>query len=225
MSKSILKRNIYTLARYELVLDLIGNKIKGKRVLDVGCGDGVLSFFLAKRGAKVVGIDISKEAINFACKKCRKIENLNLEFLIASAYRVPFKNESFDYVVSSEVIEHLKYPEKMLFEVRRVWNKKGRIIITTPIKFREKPLDEMHYKEFFESEFKELLEKYFENVEVIKSHPLFWMEFLNKKVFGRNLLKYLLNLLNIILGFNPFKNTHSWRYYTLQVGIKKIDCH
>ena len=40
ISKSISRRNIFVLTRYELVLDLIENEIRGKKVLDVGCGDG-----------------------------------------------------------------------------------------------------------------------------------------------------------------------------------------
>jgi len=133
ISKSIWKRNIFVVARYELILDLIGQEIKNKNILDVGCGDGVISYLLAKNGAKVVGIDNSKIAINFAKEKCRDLKNV--EFLVASAYKLPFESKIFDYIVSSEVIEHLNNPDKMLYEVKRVWNGKGKIIITTPLKF------------------------------------------------------------------------------------------
>jgi ubiquinone/menaquinone biosynthesis C-methylase UbiE len=217
ISRSIKKRNVYVVARYELILDLIGDKIKGRKVLDVGCGDGVLSYLLAKKGAVVTGIDTSEEAIKFAKEKCKNLRNIN--FIVGSAYNLPFEDKSFDYIVSSEVIEHLKYPEKMLLEIKRVWNQNGKIIITTPIKFTEKPLDEMHYQEFFEDEFKKLLEKYFEDVEVKKSHPLFWMEFQNKVIFGHAFNKFFLNLINLLFGFNPFLDHKGWRYYTLQTAI------
>jgi len=219
ISNSLRKRNIFVVARYELILDLIGKEIKGKRVLDVGCGDGVLSYLLAKKGANVIGIDSSEEAIRFAKERCRDLSNLN--FQVASAYELPFSKDNFDYVISSEVIEHLKYPEKMLAEIKRIWNGRGKIIITTPIRFTETPLDKMHYKEFFENEFKLLLKKYFEEIEIIKSHPLFWVEFQNKLILGHSLPKIFLNCLNILFGFNPFLKINGWRYYTLQTAIIK----
>ncbi len=217
VSKSLRKRNIFVVARYELILSLIGDEMKGKKVLDIGCGDGVLSYLLANKGANVIGIDNLKEVIKFAKERCKNLENLN--FLVASTYELPFENDSFDYVVSSEVVEHLEQPDKMLSEVKRVWNQKGKVVITTPLKFTENPLDKMHYQEFFEDEFRKLLEKYFEDIKIIKSHPLFWVEFQNKAISRRSFNKILLNFLNLLLGVNPFLKTKSWRYYALQTAI------
>ncbi len=217
VSNSLRKRNIFVVARYKLILKLIKNEIKQKRILDIGCGDGILSYLLTKNGGRVIGIDSSEEAIKFAKEKCRDLKNI--DFLKGSAYRLPFEDRSFDYIISSEVIEHLKYPEKMLSEVKRVWSKQGKIIISTPIRFTEIPLDKMHYQEFFEDEFKKLLEKYFGNIEVVKSHPLFWMEFQDKVVFGRSLPKLFLNCLNLLFGFNPFLKKNKWKCCVLQTVI------
>ena len=194
ISKNIKKRNIFVIARYKVVLDLIGNEIKDKKVLDVGCGDGVLVYFLAQKGADITGIDVSERAIKFAKEKCRSFKNA--DFSVGSVYKLPFKDRSFDHIISSEVIEHLEYPEKILFEIKRVWTSEGKIIISTPIRFTKKPLDKMHYQEFFEEEFENLLEKHFSNyqIEIIKTHPLFWFEFQNKTIFGRLLPKLFLNL-------------------------------
>ncbi len=217
ISRDILKRNIYVVARYEIVMNLIGKEIRNKTILDVGCGDGVLSWMLFKRGAKVVGIDISKEAIGFAREKCGNKENL--QFISASAYQIPFEDNSFDYVISSDVIEHLGEPVRMISETRRVWNGKGKIVITTPIKLTQEPLDRMHYWEFFEEEFEGVLKRYFKCVKIIKSHPLFWMEFQNKTFLRRTFNKFLLNILNVLFGFNPFKKRRGWRYFTLQTAV------
>jgi len=218
ISKSIWRRNIFVLGRYQLVLDLIGKEMENKTVLDIGCGDGVLSYLLAKRGAKVVGIDTSQNAIQFAREKCRRRDR-NLKFMVASAYALPFRERAFDYVVSPEVIEHLEYPEKMTIEINRVWNQKGKVVISTPIKLTEELWDKTHFREFSESGFRELLERYFENVEIIKSHPLFWLEFQNKVIFHHHFPRYFLNFLSLFLRFNPFNATSGWGYYTLQVAI------
>jgi len=217
ISRSLRKRNVYVVARYKIIEDLIGEEISGKKLLDVGCGDGVLSYLLAKKGAQVTGIDSSDEAIKFAKGKNKKHKNIN--FLTASAYHLPFDNQTFDYIVSSDVIEHLANPEQMLLEMKRVWNSNGKIVITTPIKLTKEPLDKMHYQEYFEEDFRRLLNKYFKEVKIIKSHPLFWMEFQNKVIFRHSLNKVFLNALNLLAGFNPFISNKRWRYYTLQTAV------
>ena len=74
----------------------------------------------------------------------------NLKFIMASVYALPFKDREFDYVVSTELIEHLEYPEKMTSEIKRMWNQKGKVIISTPIKLTEKLWDKTHFREFSE---------------------------------------------------------------------------
>jgi ubiquinone/menaquinone biosynthesis C-methylase UbiE len=213
ISRSITKRNIFVVARYNIVLNQIGENCKGKRILDIGCGDGALSYLLSQKEGFVIGVDDSDEAIKFAKKKTRDIGNM--EFIKASAYYLPFKHNSFDYVVSSDVIEHLQEPHKMLAEIKRAFNEKGKAIITTPLRFTEEPLDKMHVQEFFESAFRRLLSDYFTEIKIIKSHPLVFMELENRHF----LVKYLFNLLNLLFLFNPFEKTNGWRYYAMQTAV------
>lgn len=219
ISKSITRRNIFVVARYNIVLNQVESG-KGKRILDIGCGDGALTYLLSQKGGYMVGVDPSDEAINFAKGKTRGIKNL--EFLKASAYYLPFKQNTFDYIVSSDVIEHLKKPHKMLAEIRWGLNEKGNIIITTPLRFTEDPLDKMHVQEFFESDFRKLLNNYFGNkIKIIKSHPLVFMELQNRHF----LVKYCFNLLNLLFGFNPFEKTKGWRYYAMQTAVIERASH
>lgn len=121
--------------------------IKGKKVLDLGCGTGYGSFEIIKIGAaKVIGIDISKKAINFAQKNFR---HKRLSFRVADATSLPFKNNSFDTIVSFEVIEHIKNYHLFLNEVFRVLKKGGHFIFSTPNskQFRGKT-SAYHFKEF-----------------------------------------------------------------------------
>ena len=133
--------DLATLARYQLVLKALGHRINGVKILDAGCGDGVLSWMLAVRGAKVYGIDIDEKAIRIAKEKCR---NINVNFCVASIYDIPFPSRCFDSILCIDVIEHLQKPHKALNELKRVWNGFGPIVITTPIRWRDIPKSKFH---------------------------------------------------------------------------------
>lgn len=212
IGKSITKRNIFVLARYQLVLDQIDN-YEGKRILDVGCGDGALTYLISKNGGYVTGVDLSEEAINFAKEKTKQCGNI--KFIKASAYDLPFESKSFDYVISSDAIEHLRDPEKMLSEMKRVYNGVGKVVITTPLRFTELPLDKMHIREFFESDFRDLLNQYFNQISIMATHPVVFMEIQNRHI----LFKLIFNLLNILLKINPFKISKGWRYYSILTAV------
>jgi SAM-dependent methyltransferase len=105
---------------------------QGRRVLDLGCGTGYGAFFLTDLGARsVVGCDFSEEALDYA----RQVyAHPRLTYIRADAQRLPFADGAFDFVFSSQVIEHLTSPEQMLHEVRRVLAPGGYCLVTTPNK-------------------------------------------------------------------------------------------
>jgi len=105
-------------------ISLLGN-VKGKRILDFGCGTGIYAKLLTKKGAKVKGFDISKEMLEIAKK-----ENPKLDLRIGSGYKIPFK-EKFDIVLSSLVVHYLKDWDKMFKEVSKVLKKGGFFIFST----------------------------------------------------------------------------------------------
>lgn len=130
----------------KLVLNFIG-EVKGKKILDVGCGTGIYAIELAKLGAEVVGIDNSEEILNFAKEKLEKIngetfekDNLkklegNLEsqkeksklkvnFILGNAENLPFVNNSFDIVISILSLCFIKEHKKALAEMKRVAKEK-----------------------------------------------------------------------------------------------------
>lgn len=137
--------------------------LQDKKVLDAGCGCGYGAHLLAKKGAKkVVGIDNSQEAITY-CQNHYQAPNLSFEKMDCT--KLSFSNESFDAVVSFEVIEHLKNPVAFLKEIKRVLVKKGILIISTP-NAKEKSLvkSKFHFREYSSEEFRRLLKKYFSKV-------------------------------------------------------------
>lgn len=96
-------------------------------VLDVGCGDGTVGNFLQENlGAKVLGIDISKEAVEKAKKS-------GLDARVCSSEeKFPFKDQSFDVVFWGDNAEHLFNPGICLKEIKRVLKEKGRLILSCP---------------------------------------------------------------------------------------------
>ena len=106
-------------------IDRYFNKNKGLKILDVGCGTGIVIKRLEKYG-DTFGIDISNKAIEF-CKK-RNIKNI----LKANAIKIPFSNDNFNLVVSLDVLEHIKHDNNSISEIYRVLKKDGIALLTVP---------------------------------------------------------------------------------------------
>jgi len=179
--RNILKYNAFIHARYTIIVNhlkkIIDNYHKSTeeniRILDMGCGDGVLLYLLSKKlknaEVELYGVDLSDVAIKTAINKFNK-EGVGNKFFFKTenVYKTSFKDEMFDVIVSSDVIEHLSEPETFLKEVKRLLKPKGFLVIGTPIKYTEKPLDSMHTYEFFPHEFVDLLNTACQNKRVIK---------------------------------------------------------
>ncbi len=148
--------------RYAMVLDVV----KEKDVLDVACGEGYGSSFMADVARSVIGVDISDEAVQHASSAYKK---LNLTFSQGSATNLDFADASFDVVVSFETIEHLAEQAQMLAEIRRVLRPDGLLIISSP----NRPIyseesgehNEFHVKELDFNEFDELLKAQFPTIQ------------------------------------------------------------
>ena len=111
----------------DLILDLIGPPA-GRRILDVGCGDGILAVELASRRAIVTGIDASPEMIAAARRRASREKQHN-DFVVAEAGALPFDAESFDAVVAVAVLCFVEHPGTSLRDMGRVLRPGGRLVI------------------------------------------------------------------------------------------------
>lgn len=103
--------------------------VRGVAVLDLGCGTGRHSLWLASAGAVVTALDISKGMLAQARLKPGADA---VQFVLHDLEnRFPFENGSFDRVVSGLVLEHVKDLDHFFFEVRRVLRPEGRVVLTT----------------------------------------------------------------------------------------------
>ena len=147
--------------------------IQGKTVLDIACGTGYGSRILKTQGnaQKVIGIDISPEAVAFARSRY-KLDSI--EFMIGSITDISLQSNCFDVVVSFETIEHVNEQEKALLELIRVLKNGGVLIISTPNRklsspgksILAHPDNPFHLIEYTKEEFISFLSDYTKVIEI-----------------------------------------------------------
>tara|TARA_B100001057_G_scaffold188145_1_gene188960 strand:- start:3129 stop:3959 length:831 start_codon:yes stop_codon:yes gene_type:complete len=103
------------------------NKLKQKRVLEVGCGRGSLSAYFADNKWDCTLLDSSAKAISIAKNYFNK-NKLKASYLVADCKKIPYPEKSFDLVFSIGLLEHFKNPEKIINEQIRVLDKGGLFI-------------------------------------------------------------------------------------------------
>lgn len=130
---------------YNKVKAWFDSSISGKKCVDLGCGYGTLSKFLATLGADVLAVDISENAL-------KKVEGIKTEQQF-----VPYtslSDESFDYVIANNLIAEIPENEYRLFisELARLVKSDGEVLISTPLDiYSEDALQKLIY--FVETEF------------------------------------------------------------------------
>jgi SAM-dependent methyltransferase len=110
-----------------LILDLLG-ELSGRRVLDVGCGDGVLVCAAASHGADATGVD-PDPAMLAAAQKRRAVAQLHATFSEGRVESLPFPDASFDIVVAVTVLCFVAEPIGAAREMARVLRPGGRLVI------------------------------------------------------------------------------------------------
>lgn len=105
----------------------------GMQVVDVGCGGGILTESLARLGADVTGIDVSKKHIHVAKLHSRDDEAIEskVRFRYASVEQLAREGKKYDLVVCSEVIEHVRNVEEFCSALATITKPDGGIFITT----------------------------------------------------------------------------------------------
>lgn len=118
----------------------------GYRVLDLGCGTGLVTEIISRRVNFVVGLDLSEEMI------ANSVKRKNIKYVVGNAKKLPFKDKEFDKVVSFTVIQDIDKWDSVFKEIKRVTN--GEILLT--ILKRKKNINEL----------KNIFSKYFEILKI-----------------------------------------------------------
>jgi len=190
----------YSTARVE-VLKLVDGA--NNRILDIGCGTGATGLALKRNGqaGEVCGIELIKAAADEAAKNLDHVVVGNIEEM-----EIPFEHGSFDYVLATDVLEHLYNPWKTLHRMAKFLRKGGHVIVIVPntqnwrivrdLVFRgdwgyvqKGLLDKTHIRFFTKKTLFEMLEDAgFRNVEIIpgfRLHPRgYRASLINSLTFG-----------------------------------------
>lgn len=157
--------SIFHMQRYASALKFC----EGKNVLDAACGEGYGSNMISGVAKSVIGIDISKEAIDNATKRYGKE---NLKYINASVEKLPLEDNSIDVVISFETIEHVNKEVQNQFveEIKRVLRKNGILIMSSPDKRNYSDIpnfhNEYHVCEMYRDEFYSMMNNKFSFVDI-----------------------------------------------------------
>lgn len=136
-----------------------------KDVLDAACGAGYGTAYLAERARRVVGVDVSDEALAYARERYGAP---NVEFVRQDLHELEFPPESFDAIVSFETIEHLDRPEAFVERAAAALRHGGVFVASTPRvqTTTRSPSNPHHRVELAPADLETLLREHFANVQL-----------------------------------------------------------
>jgi 2-polyprenyl-6-hydroxyphenyl methylase/3-demethylubiquinone-9 3-methyltransferase len=116
-------------ARFGYFKEAIGT-LRGLRLLDVGCGGGLLAECFAREGALVSGVDLSPSSL-VAAKRHGQSRDVSVDYVNATGDLLPFRDSSFDAVVSADFLEHVPDLGTVIAECARVLKPAGLFLYDT----------------------------------------------------------------------------------------------
>lgn len=139
---------------FKNILDPINNKT----ILDNACGTGYGTYYLSKYCKKIIGIDISQEAVSYATRKFKDMNIFEMD-----STKLDFADNYFDAVISQDTIEHIPDDQAFVSEIHRVLKESCKAIIFTPHSkiHNDSPENEYHVREYSKETFDDLLRRYF----------------------------------------------------------------
>lgn len=122
-------KSIRVASRWEAILEELVSDARGRQALDIGTGRGQFAIYLARLGFAVTGIDLSDKMIFHASKNAIK-HNLDIALQTGDAEKLEFDNNTFDVVVSRNLLWTLPSPDQALKEWQRVLKPGGTLVVS-----------------------------------------------------------------------------------------------
>lgn len=182
------------------IIKLKEGELKGKSVLDIGCGNQPYKSLFDKAGADYKGIDFKDYSLNNSFKLLKPSCYFSNDYRNNLKLSI-FKNKSFDWITSFQVLEHHEKPEIFFSEASRLLKKEGYLLITFPFiwSLHEEPFD---YQRLTHHKIEKLAkENNFKIVKIIKRGGTFSTisQILNTSLFSMGICSFLKWLLYITL--------------------------
>ena len=144
-----------------LIAYIEASKLISGTVLEIGSGEGYGISELSKKAQKYIAIDKYDTPINEELKK-----NNNIEFLEMSVPPLDFPENSVDFIVTFQVIEHIQNDKEFIKEIYRVLKPGGNLILTTPNRLMSLSRNPWHVREYSPEEMREILNNSFKNINI-----------------------------------------------------------
>ena len=197
------KEQFWFKAIRKLILQLIGDNKEQLVILDIGCSGGVLLDELRENGFNdIYGIDLSEDGINI----CQYNRHKNT--YVMDAAKTEFKDNMFDLIIASNVLEHIENDEDALKEWNRILKKDGLLIVIVPaFKFlwSEHDIVNAHFRRYRKNELETKIRKNFELIKIS-----YWNFILFFPVFAVRMVQLLIKpkptLTGDLIDFNPILN-------------------
>jgi methionine biosynthesis protein MetW len=104
---------------------------RGSRVLELGCASGYLSGYMEQRlGCRVTGLEFDHNAVAIAQTRCSEAYQVDLD--APDALAVAHASAPYDVLLAAAVLEHLKYPERLLIDAKRLLKPEALVIVSLP---------------------------------------------------------------------------------------------
>jgi SAM-dependent methyltransferase len=129
------------------------DQFRGKRVLDVGCGNGYVLSRYARQGAIVSGVDLTAKAIELSRKRFA-LERLEAELIQIDGVNLPFPDAHFDIVCSMGVLHHISDPRPTVSEIARVLKPGGTLIAMLYYRYSYKAVVLTRLKRIFDPRYR-----------------------------------------------------------------------
>lgn len=118
---------------YGTIIKIINNFLKPpKTILDIGCGSGTLALYLASKGNYVMGVDISKKAIDVCKRSTRLLGFEKTTHFSVMDFPQESINKRFEFIICSEVLEHLEDDKAALKEIFSLLKAEGYALLSVP---------------------------------------------------------------------------------------------
>lgn len=184
---------------------LLGS-LQGKYILEIGSGSGWRCVAMSLAGGVVTGIEPLESGIEASVLRSKRYPNLHIDFRVGAAEELPFVNNSFDLIVSFQVIEHVQNIELSLKEMYRALKKGGAVYMETGNSAYPR---EEHYRIFWPPYLPKSLGKMYARIRCKNSDHLDHVNF----IYKRTILKMMKEI-----GFSEVKDL--FRDYILEKFIK-----